>query len=222
MKKPRRDRRHEAFLPFLDLLFNVMLAFVFLFIVAFILINNNQKKTIEPKAEAMIVFTWPDWAADDLDVWVQLPNGQAVWWQNKNGGLVNLERDDIGLLNDITIQPGGTEIVVNPINREVAIFRGMVPGTYQVNIHFYLKRPTPPAVVAMNKEIPQPPYPVTVEMVRLNPSYQSIVKVELTMEQQGQEKSAFGFTITPDGQITNIDHVERKFVISAPSYYGIQ
>jgi hypothetical protein len=217
-KRTHHNSRYGENIAFLDLLFNIMLAFVFLFVVAFVLINNNQKKTIEPKAEMMIILTWPDYAADDIDIWLQHPNGQPIWWMNKNGGLVNLERDDLGLPNDITTTPDGY-IKINPINREVIIFRGLVPGVYQANVHVFAKRGPD---LRMSREqidkIVPLPYKVQVELVRLNPAYQSVTKVELLLEQQGQELSAFGFTILPDGTIANIDNVERKF--AAPPSFG--
>ncbi len=217
--KQSDDPKFKQLIGFIDLVFNQMMGYAFLFILAFTLVSHIQNKDakIDPKAEAMIVFTWPDWSPDDLDVWVQLPSGQSVWWQNKNGGLVNLERDDYGLINDITNTPEGPQI--NPQNREVMVFRGMVPGRYQVNVHYWLKRTVPPQVneLAIKPTIPQPPYPVKVTFVRLNPFYKEIISVDLILEAQGQELSAFGFTITPQGEVVDIDRIERRFVTAPPA-----
>ena len=213
--KSRDDPKFKQLIAFIDLVFNVMMAFAFLFILAFALMSVQSKNqpTVEMKAELMIIFTWPEWSPDDLDVWLRLPSGQAVWWQNTTGGLANLERDDWGLERDITTTTEG-EYVINPLNREVIILRSLIPGTYQVNVHYWLQRQLPPGVPT-TQAIPQPPYPVKVEMVRLNPFYTEIVKVDLTLEEQGQEKSAFGFTVTPNGDIVGIDHVFRPFVTEA-------
>ena len=53
--------KYKSSLAFTDLLFNVLIGFVFMFIVAFILINPVQKDAeIEAKAEFMVIMEWDD------------------------------------------------------------------------------------------------------------------------------------------------------------------
>ena len=54
-----------------DLLFNVLVGFVLLFILAFMLINPITKKAeIPKKAEIMVMLEWEDKSKDDIDLWV--------------------------------------------------------------------------------------------------------------------------------------------------------
>ena len=57
---------------FLDLLFNMLLAFACLFVLAFALINQN-KKTPDVKASYLITFTWPKELDNDVDAYVEDP-----------------------------------------------------------------------------------------------------------------------------------------------------
>ena len=53
------DPRYRSSFGFIDLLFNMLIGFVFLFMLAFLLINPVAKKeTIKPKAEYFIELEW--------------------------------------------------------------------------------------------------------------------------------------------------------------------
>ena len=68
-----KQRRTGSNLAFNDLLFNVLIGFVMLFVIAFLLINPIAKKADIPvKAEFVIVLEWDNESHTDLDLWVQL------------------------------------------------------------------------------------------------------------------------------------------------------
>lgn len=211
--------KYKQGLGFLDIIFNMVMAYAFLFVLSFYLINKPAKDDakINSKAEAMIVMSWPDWSAEDIDVWLLLPNGDAVYFQHKNNNLINLERDDRGLWGDI-VYTGTSQSAISPLNREVIMFRALIPGTYQVNVHYYSKGTSYPSLGQQpSAEIPQPPYPVKVELIKLNPSYKEIAKREVVITEQGEEKSVFGFTISPAGEFTNVNEDERLFILQKAS-----
>ena len=96
--------------PFTDLLFNALLGFTYLFLIAIMFMNPVAKKGIvDPKAEYIITITWPDNNPDDIDTWIEDPNGNLIWFRNPEAGLVHLDRDDRGTAND-TININGKEI----------------------------------------------------------------------------------------------------------------
>ena len=130
------QRRYHTNLPFLDLLFNVLIGFVFLFIVSFLLINPIAKRAdIEVKAEFLITVFWPDNLEDDVDIYVEDPAGNLVWFKSREPGLMHLDRDDLGKRNDEVVTAAGT--ILFPENREIVTLRGIVPGEYVVNVHCY-------------------------------------------------------------------------------------
>ena len=104
--------KYKSTVGFTDLLFNLLVGFVFLFIIAFILINPITKKADVPKkAEYMIVMEWPTEVADDIDLWVKDPEGNTVSFVKKENGYMNLEKDDLGHSNDMTVDEYGLSLI---------------------------------------------------------------------------------------------------------------
>jgi len=183
--------KYKSTLAFVDLLFNILLGFVFLFIVAFMLINPVAKRAdVELPALYMITMTWPDDNITDVDLWVEDPANNTVFFMYREQGLMNLDRDDLGTVNDV-IEINGEKIEVK-LNREVVTIRGIVPGRYLVSAHLYSLRDS------ATEE-----FPVTVEVVKLNP-YQVVYKQTKTVSQQGQILDFYQFTIYEDGSFGEI------------------
>ena len=81
-------RNYNSNLAFVDLLFNLILGFVFLFIISFILINDPEKKeSIEQKAEYMIILSWDDDLNNDIDLWVQGPSVTVGFRNTQQGNM---------------------------------------------------------------------------------------------------------------------------------------
>ena len=88
--KPFYDRYRNN-IGMTDMLFNMLLGFVFLFIIAFLLINPITKKSDAPKkAEFLIVIEWDEQLNDDIDL--RDPSGNKVSFTNKAAGLMNLKK----------------------------------------------------------------------------------------------------------------------------------
>jgi len=133
---------------FTDLLFNALLGFVVMFVLAFILINPIAKSgAIDPKAEFLITLSWPDGRREDVDLYVEDPAGELVWFRSREAGLMHLDRDDLGERNDVIVV-GGRQ-VVSPLNQEMVSIRGILPGEYVVNLHLYRAEGDPAIIDAM-------------------------------------------------------------------------
>ncbi len=190
-------RRNESD-PFTDLLFNALLGFTFLFLVAIMFMNPDAKSgLIDPKAEYILTVTWEDNSPDDIDTWVEDPEGQVIWFRAPAQGLLHLDRDDRGLLND-TISING-ETVENPLNQEVVTIRGVVKGEYIVNLHYYASE-TQKAV------------DVNIRLVKVNPALEVIYYGTVNMEKAGDEKTALRFKIGGDGKIYDINFLPKQIV----------
>ena len=102
--------QYKSSLAFTDLLFNIVLGFAFMFIIAFLLINPVEKDAeIEAKAEFMIIMEWDDQSAYDIDLWMMDPVGNIVGFPNMHAGLLHLDKDDLGQSNDSVILADGTK-----------------------------------------------------------------------------------------------------------------
>lgn len=191
-------RRSDPGLGFTDLLFNALLGFVLLFVLAMLLINPIAKSgAIDPKAEFLITLSWPEDRTDDVDLYVQDPVGNLVWFRQREAGLMHLDRDDLGRSNDV-IRVAGRE-VVNPLNQEIVTLRGLVPGEHVVNVHLY-------------RFAGADAVPATVRVEKLNPSVKLIFHRNLELAQQGDEKTALRFTVRADGEVVSVTTLEKHLV----------
>ncbi len=195
LRRKKRDFEQD---PFTDLLFNSLLAFTLLFIITIMFLNPPAKTgIIDPKAEFIITVKWEDNSPSDIDTWVEDPKGQVVWYRIPEVGLLHLDRDDRGLDNDRILVDGNE--IINPLNQEVVTIRGVVPGQYIVNVHYY-----------DTKEKRQ--VNVEVRVVRVNPKLEVVYYDTLTMEEKGEEQTAIRFTIDEDGNITNKNTLFKSLV----------
>ena len=125
--------------PFIDLLFNTLMGFSFLFLVALLFINPvADKAKVDKQAEYVITATWPKNLADDIDLWMRGPTGRTVSYLAKEAGWLNLERDDRGELNDTLMIDGRKEI--HPINQEIITIRKRFAGEYIINLYYYTEK----------------------------------------------------------------------------------
>jgi len=189
MSKKRNRTIIGSNLSFNDLLFNVLIGFVMLFVIAFLLINPITKKSDIPvKAEYLIVLTWDIEANDDVDLWVQRDSTNPVGFSNREKTPLHLDRDDLGSTNDSVIIDGVTKIINT--NRETITIRGKVPGDYFVAVHYYSKTT-------------KGPLPYTVTVMKVNP-YKELYSIsgELNVRREKQRLPAFG--VDKDGNVTEI------------------
>ncbi|SKA70201.1 hypothetical protein SAMN02745130_00684 [Thiothrix eikelboomii] len=185
--------------PFTDLLFNALLTFTFLFLIALLLMNPTAKTgIINPKAEFMITVSWPDHSPDDIDTWVEGPKGQLIWFKRPQEGLMHLDRDDRGRVNDMQLIDG--KEIVNPLNQEIVSIRGRPAGEFIVNIHYYRSQ-TLQAI------------PVTVYLAEVNPTLKVLHYATTTLQREGEERTAVRFSITPQGQVTAINTLQKSLVL---------
>jgi len=198
MRRNRHAREAEVD-PFYDMLFNMLIAFVFCFIVALLAMNPKALKSgdIPAKAEFIITLSWPDMNPDDIDAWAQDPAGNVVWFRAREAGLMHLDRDDRGLVND-TIVINGKE-VINPLNQEVITVRGFAPGEYTDNAPYYESKAGQPV-------------PVTLSVIKVNPRAEVIFYGQQTLARKGDEATMVRFTVLPDGTVTNVNTLPKHLV----------
>lgn len=198
MRRGRRARDPEVD-PFYDMLFNMLIAFVFCFIVALLAMNPKALKAgdIPSKAEYIVNVSWPDLDPNDIDTWVEDPNGEKVWFRAREAGLMHLDRDDRGLTNDVIVVNGRE--VVNPLNQEVVTVRGIMPGEFTVNVHYFDSKNGKPVEA-------------TVSIIKVNPRAEVVFYGQLTLARKGDEATAARFTVLPDGTVAQVNTLAKSLV----------
>jgi len=186
---------------FRDMLYLLSLSFAVLLIYALIQIQPPAKKSeIEQKAEFLIILEWDERSAADMDLWVMDPQNNIVWFRQKTGGFLHLDKDDLGHRNDKIMIDGEVKIVY--LNREVVTIRGIVPGEYITNVHAYRK----------SKGVTVNGY---VRLLKLNP-YIEYATEYFVLKNEGDEITVFRFYVNKDGYVSDINQDQYRFIQNQP------
>jgi len=234
-------QRYKTSFGFIDLLFNLLVGFTFMFILAFMLINPIAKKhEFDPKAEYLIIMTWDNKSIGDIDIWVMDDLNHVVSFRQKDEAMINLDRDDLGLSNDTYINARG-EKVERTYNREVISIRTRDPRRYLVTVHYYnargrgrisqfgqysspLPEPSPsnPQPGRQDPGVRPTPTPtltqsakeeIKIQLLQLNPWLLLHEKI-VFLETEGQEIHIFEFEVDEYENVTVEE--TNKLIINAP------
>jgi hypothetical protein len=190
--------REDRFDPFTVVLFKALQVLCFLFFIALLAIKpESDPGKIVKRAEFIITMTWPDQHPDDVDLYVQDPAGKLVWYNQRDVGLMVLERDDRGDTNDFAVIE--SKKIALPIREELVSIRGVIAGEYTVNVHLY-------------HHIATEPVPVSVKIEKLNPVVEIVDYRTLLLDHTDEEKTAFRFTLAEDGSVARTSEVEKSLI----------
>lgn len=182
---------------FSGLLFNALKGFAYMFFIAFAMIAPTDRTgEIDSDVEVLVTVSWPDGLEDDVDVYVEDPQGNVVWYNAPEGGLMNLDRDDRGQFKDVILLNG--EELVNPLNQETVSVRGLMDGEYVINVVHFIAVSTAPV-------------PVTVRVEKLNPTVSVVFYGEVALSGTGDERTAVRFTLTGD-EVSDVNDRPKSLV----------
>ena len=188
----------EKFDPFSMMLFKGLQVVAFLFFIALLAMNPEAKEgKIESKAEFIITMGWPDDHPDDIDLYAEDPLGNIVWYHQREGGFMVLDRDDRGSANN-TITVDGRKLS-SPFRQETISIRGIVPGEYTVNVHYFLATRGGPV-------------PVVVKVEKINPTVEVVSHANLMLSRMGEEKTAVRFKLAAAGNVIDVNQREKSLI----------
>jgi hypothetical protein len=190
--------REDHFDPFTVVLFKALQVLAFLFFIALVAMKPAADSgKIVRRAEFIITMTWPDRHPDDVDLYVQDPAGNLVWYNQKDVGLMVLERDDRGDVNDFTMV-ASTKTPL-PVREEMVSIRGLMAGEYTVNIHLY-------------QHLAPAPVPVSVKVEKLNPVVEIVDYKTLYLDHTDEERTVVRFTLAENGQVVRTSEAEKSLI----------
>jgi hypothetical protein len=197
------------------MLMAMMAMYAFLFMVAYALIKPaDQAPGVQMKAEYMLTLEWPGGNLDDIDLHLLLPDGKAVDFHHREVEHAMLDHDDVGTNGVYVGADGGRARVAQ--HREMVTLRAIVPGTYVANVHVY----------RVNRKMldwqsePTLPYPATIRLTRLNPRVQDVASVDVTLTREGEQRTAFAFTIAAGGGVSVDRDADVPFITTVPKLSG--
>ena len=208
------NEKYKSTIGFTDLLFNILVGFAFLFIIAFLLIKPEaKKKDFDRNAEFVVVMEWDKEAKGDIDLYVQDPLGDKCSFRQTVANFMHLDKDDLGSINDTVVNADGTVSTVK-INREVITIRGIIAGEYIINAHYYSERDYSnidnriemgtSVRKKKSKEVT-----VKVELHKVNP-YTILWVGEKKFRGKGQEETFVRFRLDKDGEVLSPFTFEKK------------
>ncbi len=197
------NEKYKSTIGFTDLLFNILVGFAFLFIIAFLLIKPEAKKEdFNRRAEFVVVMEWDNDATGDIDLYVEDPTNKQVSFRYHNHNYMHLDKDDLGAMNDTVVNADGSISTVK-INREVVTIRGIIKGEYTINGHYYSAR-------NYDKINPKKPViTVRAELHKVNP-YSIMWVGEKKFTHRGQEETFLRFRLDKDGKVLLPFTFEKK------------
>ena len=190
--------REEPFDPLGVMLFKALQVIAFLFFIALLIVDPRAEEgKVDSKAEFIITVDWPDNHPDDIDPFVQDPQGQIVWFRRREADFMLLDRDDRGGINDFVLVNGRK--VPTATRQELVTIRGIVAGEYTVNLYHF---------AALTGQ----PVPVTVTVQKLNPTVTIVAKETIESAEGGTERTVVRFTLDQKGAVTATSHVARSIL----------
>jgi hypothetical protein len=168
---------------FRDVIFLALAGFVAMVLLLLPHLNPpaTAKEGTPAPGNVIVEISWPEKVDADIDLWVQAPGDVPVGYSNKGGLIFNLLRDDLGGQADVT-----------EINYEVSYSRGVPSGEYTVNVHLYRDMSAQlPLTVTVAVSVKSAP----------NLAAKRILTTKLNLAHQGQELTAFRFSLDEDGRL---------------------
>ncbi len=183
-----------------DIIFFIAAFFFLMFSLAIIYMNVEQPdaKKVNVIADFRITASWDKEAICDVDTWLADPQDHLVYYRRKADGLMHLDRDDIGQNDDIVTLPNG-DVIKYSENRENITIRGIVPGEYILNIHMF------------NSNGQKFPVEVKVLLYNIKEGKEEHTEIVI-LKHEGEMVTAFRFTLTLDGKVTNINKLQKNFI----------
>ena len=208
------NEKYKSTIGFTDLLFNILVGFAFLFIIAFLLIKPEaKKKDFDRNAEFVVVLEWDKEAKGDIDLYVEDPLGDKCSFRQTVANFMHLDKDDLGSINDTVVNADGTISTVK-INREVITIRGIIAGEYIINAHYYSERDYSNIdnrieMGSMPRKTKSKEVTVKVELHKVNP-YTILWAGEKNFRGKGQEETFVRFRLDKDGKVLSPFTFEKK------------
>jgi hypothetical protein len=175
------DQGHDT--VFRDVIFLALAGFVavVLLLLPHLHPPKEAEAAIRSPGNVIVEIRWPDDIDADIDLWVEAPGDTPVGYSNKGGAIFNLLRDDLGQRGDST-----------ELNYEISYSRGVPAGEYTVNVHLYRNSGGYVSI------------PVTISVsvkAKTNESARRLLATELLVENEGEERTAFRFSLDDKGRL---------------------
>jgi hypothetical protein len=174
-----------------DFVSNLFLVFFLLAMLLLVAVAATRARPSVPTpGEYAVVITWPARSDDDVDLWVQSPQGELAWYGARQSRSLHLEMDDLGHVSDSSGR-----------NRERTVIRVAEDGEYAASVHLY-RQDTADGI---------DPVPVRAELWRLAGTDRRLLVRRVILAEQGQEQTLFRWTLRR-GRVVDASTLPKRIV----------
>jgi len=148
---------------------------------------------IKPKAEILIQMDYDVTRDLDLDLWVVGPERKPVFYNSRQVGCADLDRDSLGLATTHVYLADGTS-VLSKSNIETTTLRCIAPGHYDVAANLF-------SYHSDSRE----PIKAHIEITSLNPAIRTVWAGDVRLRRLGETINAVSFDLDKHGAVKLVD-----------------
>ena len=167
---------------------------MFLCVLAVVIVAVAPSKAkvdgVKPHAEFLIQMDYPIDRDVDLDLWVVGPERKPVFYNSRQVGCADLDRDSLGLATAHVYLADGTS-VLSKSNIETTTLRCIAPGRHDVAVNLFSFHSDSGSPITAH-----------VEVTGLNPSVRTLWAGDVTLNRLGQTINVISFDLDKDGKFT--------------------
>jgi hypothetical protein len=161
---------------------------------------TSSPPQVKTYGDYAVVITWPRTGHNDVDLYLRDPAGHTSYFEKPQAGSMQLEHDDLGTRD--------TSYKHAKQNQERTVIRSATPGQWIANVALYSRDP------GAN------PIPVAITLWDLRGNDRVVYSDRRGLTEQGEEKTAFRFTIDSSGGAGEISHLSTSLMSSTTSFTG--
>lgn len=167
---------------------------MFLCVLAVVIVAVAPSKAkvdgVKPKAEYLIQMDYDVQRDVDLDLWVVGPTRKSVFYQSRQAGCADLDRDSLGYNTSLVTLADDTQ-VRSKSNIETTTLRCIEQGHYDVAVNLF----------SYHSDTGEP-ITAHVEITGLNPDVKTLWAGDVTLKHLGETANAISFDLDKDGHVT--------------------
>lgn len=158
---------------------------------------TSARPHVETPGAYAVTVSWAR-GDNDVDLYLRDPQGGISYFASAQVDQMQLEHDDLGT--------NASGYGRRATNTERTVIRAAAPGQYVANVHLY------------RRSHGTGPLPVTVELWDIRGVDHRAYTTTVRVTRQGDERTAFRFTLSPAGALAAISHLQVSLVRPSTRY----
>ena len=197
-----RRHHHNPFPAYTDLMLSIVGVTAMVMTLLLIRPVTQMPKDFHPKAEYLVTLTWDDHRDVDLDLWLESPEGNIVYYKNKELPNIALDRDSLGYASNVVTNIDGS--IAASANQEIISIRAIMPGQYVAAVSYYAGQDEQTHTPYADGD-PRMAIDGKVELLKVNPTVTLVASVTLHLTRIKETHNAIAFVVDSSGDVHTVE-----------------